>query len=64
MKMKGAVHFTQLVVRFANSSRASCREWAVFEKETSAKLSFRVVLVDQCLKARIASQRVPHRIES
>ena len=33
-------------------------------KRSSAALSFRVVLVDQCPKARIASQRVPHRIES
>ena len=62
--MKGEVHFTQFVVCFVNSSRVSCREWAVFEKETSATLSFRVVLVDQYLKARIASQRIPHRIES
>src|SRR4029450_11755311 len=48
----------------SDSSRVSCRGWTVFdEQKRSRVLRFRSVLIDQCLKSRIASQRVPNGIE-
>src|SRR4029453_14659927 len=60
--MKGGFASRSGSLAFANFSRVSCREWAVFENETSATLSVRFVPVDQGLKTRIAPQRLPNRI--
>jgi hypothetical protein len=52
------------VIRFANFSRAIAMTAVADRKAPKPALDFGVVPVDQSLKARIASQRIPNGIKS
>jgi len=49
-------------IRFANFSRTIRGDGCHQSEKEKPTLSFRAVPLDQSLKARIASQRIPYRI--